>query len=164
MLAKMRKSALSMDENTYPQSLSAAYRIASGWVNEEERGFGGAESHSAFVFENSKMPAGDKPPTTTNTIDDKKKVQLKTKRASKVTCYVCGSSGHYAKTCSLRKEGPDSAMIADHTNENPPDDGEDYYHEAAYVTTQETSLFTRDDILLDSQASVSVFCNWNLLS
>ena len=163
MLAKMRNSALSMEENAYPQSLSAAYRIASGWVD-EERGFGGAESHSAFVFENSKMPAGEKPPTTTGTNDDKKKVQLKTKRASKVTCYVCGSSGHYAKTCSLRKEGPDSAMIADHTNENPPDDGEDYYDEAAYVTTQETVLFTRDDVLLDSQASVSVFCNGNLLS
>ena len=80
MLAKMRNSALSMEENAYPQSLSAAYRIASGWVD-EERGFGGAESHSAFVFENSKMPAGEKPPTTTGTNDDKKKVQLKTKRA-----------------------------------------------------------------------------------
>ena len=32
MLAKMRNKALSMDENAYPQSLSAAYRIAFGWT------------------------------------------------------------------------------------------------------------------------------------
>ena len=50
MLTKMRNSALNMEDNACPQSLSAC-RIASGWVNEEERGFSGAESHSAFVFE-----------------------------------------------------------------------------------------------------------------
>ena len=68
-----------MEDNAYPQPLSAAYRIASGSVNEEERGFSGADSHSAFVFENSKTPVGDEPPTTTTSTDDKKKVTLKTK-------------------------------------------------------------------------------------
>ena len=159
MLAKMRNSALNMEEGAYPQSLSAAYRIASGWANEEERGFHGAESHSAFAFENSKTPAL----TTTKPSDDKKKATMKTKRGSKVICYVCGASGHYAKTCPLRKKGPDSAMVAEHINNHDSDDDEEYYEEAAYVST-ETVLFSRDDVLLDSQASVSVFCNENLLS
>ena len=45
MLAKMRNNALNMDENAYPQSLSAAYRIASGWVNEDfDRGFNGSDT------------------------------------------------------------------------------------------------------------------------
>ena len=69
-----------MDENAYPQSLSAAYRIASGWVNEDyDRGFNGPDSHSAFVFENIDSPPTDKAPTTKTD----KKSNLKTKKA----CY-----------------------------------------------------------------------------
>ena len=72
MLAKMRNNALSMEENAYPQTLSSAFRIASGWINEDyDRGFNGIESHSAFVSENSK----EKTPTT----DDKKRAGLKMK-------------------------------------------------------------------------------------
>ena len=41
-------------------------------------------------------------------------------------------------------------MITDHTNDNAPHDGEDYYGEAAYVTREETALFTSEDNLLDS--------------
>ena len=36
--------------------------------------------------------------------------------------------------------------------------------EVAYVTSLETVLFARNDVLLDSQASVNVFCNRELLS
>ena len=89
---------------------------------------------------------------------------MKTKRASEVICYVCGASGNYARTCPMRKEGPDSAMVTDYTNDHNSDDGEDYYDEAAYVATEENVLFSSNDVLLDSQASVSVFCNGNLLS
>ena len=35
--------------------------------------------------------------------------------------------------------------------------------EAAYVVGIETALFTREDVLLDSQASVNIFSNENLL-
>ena len=44
-------------------------------------------------------------------------------------------------------------MVTDHTNDHSPDDGEDYYGEAAYVATEEIVLFSSDDVLLDSQAS-----------
>ena len=90
------------------------------------------------------------------------------KRARKIKCFACGSTGHYAKLCSLRKGDPDAAMVADHTQANTTehndDDLEEFYDEAAYVTSQETALFTCEDVLLDSQASVSVFCNKSLLS
>ena len=77
MLAKMRNNALSMEDNAYPQTLSSAFRIASGWINEDyDRGFNGIESHSAFVSENSK----EKTPTT----DDKKRAGLKMKRTANV--------------------------------------------------------------------------------
>ena len=36
--------------------------------------------------------------------------------------------------------------------------------ETVYVTTLETVLFAKDDVLLDSQASVNVFCNRALLN
>ena len=42
-------------------------------------------------------------------------------------------------------------------------DEEEYDNEIAYVTTCELVLFSRDDVLLDSQASVNVFCNPLLL-
>ena len=72
MLAKMRNNALSMEDNAYPQTLSSAFRIASGWINEDyDRGFNGIESHSAFVSENSSTP------TTNGVTDDKKKAGLK---------------------------------------------------------------------------------------
>ena len=133
-------------------------------INEQERGFNGAESHSAFVFGNTKTPAVEKAPTTTKPSDDKKKATLKMKRESKVICYVCGASGHYARTCPLRKEGPDSEMVTDYINDHNSDDSEDYNDEAAYVANEKTVLFSSNGVLLDSQASVSVFCNGNLLS
>ena len=171
MLAKMRNNALSMEDNAYPQTLSSAFRIASGWINEDnDRGFNnGNESHSAFVFEKSSTPPQSKIPTTSDTTaDDKKRAALKMKRARKIVCYVCGSTVHYAKLCPLRKGDPDAAMVADHTQaittEHDDEDLEEFYDEAAYVTSQETALFTCEDVLLDSQASVSVFCNKSLLS
>ena len=61
MLASMRNNALCMTENAYPATLSAAYRIASGWVNDDyDRGFNGSDGHSAFVAD-SNNPATGKP-------------------------------------------------------------------------------------------------------
>ena len=111
MLAKMRNNALNMDDNAYPQSLSAAYRIASVWLSEDfDRGFNGAETHSAFVFENTDTPPTKKTPTTK---PDKKKPNLKTKK---------GANGHYARDCTKRK-GKAVAFIADHTADLSDDDG-----------------------------------------
>ena len=125
MLAKMRNNAPSMEDNAYPQTLSAAYRIASGWINEDDRGFSGSESHSAFVSENSNpsTPLKQKAPTTTsNASDDRKRAESKLKRTSKITCFVCGATGHYASKCPSRKGVPDSAMI---TSELLPEEDEE---------------------------------------
>lgn len=165
MLAKMRNNALSMEENAYPQTLSAAYRIASGWINEDDRGSSNSESHSAFVSENSKhsTPSKQKASTiTSNDSDERTRVESKLKRTSKITCFVCGEKGHYASRCALRKGVPDSAMIT--SEQITEEDEENDYDEAAYVTSQEVAMFTSEDVLLDSQASVSVFRNKDLLS
>ena len=117
MLAKMRNSALSMEENAYPQTLSAAYRIASGWINEDiDRGFNGNESHSALVFENPDAPKVDKAPTTT--ADDKKKSALKMKWAVEIVCYVCKSTGYYDRDCPKKKAVKASALVTDHSSDN----------------------------------------------
>ena len=156
MLAKMRNSALNMEENAYPQSLSAAYRIASGWIN-EDRGFNvPPDSHSAFVFENDTSPPTDKSPATKTD----KKSNLKAKKASTIVCYVCEGVGHYARDCPKRK-GKSVAFVVDH--DTPNDYEDEHCDEAAYVTTVEAAMFTREDVPLDSQASVNVFGNAELL-
>jgi hypothetical protein len=50
MLAKMRNDALRKDPEAYPKKLASAYRIASGWSNEDP-GIGGhgIDNHSAFL-------------------------------------------------------------------------------------------------------------------
>jgi hypothetical protein len=59
MLASMRNNALCMTENAYPATLSAAYRIASGWVNDEYgRGSNGPDEHSAFVADSNNSDTG----------------------------------------------------------------------------------------------------------
>lgn len=156
MLAKMRNSALNMEENAYPQSLSAAYRIASGWIN-EDRGFNvPPDTHSAFIFENESTPPTEKSPTT----KADKKTNLKAKKASNIVCYVCEATGHYARDCPNRK-GKTVAFVVDHATDFSNDEE---YDEAAYVTTNEAAMFTREDVLLDSQASVNVFCNADLIT
>ena len=57
-----------------------------------------------------------------------------------------------------------AGQTSEDTSQQPEENHEDYYEEVAYVTSVVMALFTGEDVLLDSQASVSVFCNKNLLS
>ena len=159
MLASMRNNALCMTENAYPATLSAAYRIASGWVNDDyDRGFNGPEGHSAFVADSNN------PATSTNPTTGKSKTKKSEKKHTTKTCFVCGVAGHYARDCS-QKKGGDTALVAQQSIDEA-DEEELFYDEvgeAAYVVGAEVALFTREDVLLDSQASVNVFSNGALL-
>ena len=59
--------------------------------------------------------------------------------------------------------GKSVAFVVDHSTEPNDYEDEEHYDEAAYVTTAAAAMFTREDVLLDSQASVNVFCNAELL-
>ena len=50
MLTQMRNDSLRSEEDAYPSTLASAYRIASGWANENQTGGShGSESNSAFL-------------------------------------------------------------------------------------------------------------------
>ena len=76
---------------------------------------------------------------------------------------MCGKIGHYARDCK-KKKGSEKAFLA--SGPSGSDDGEEDLEgeDIAYVTTVKRVLFSRDYVLLDSQASVNVFCNRELLS
>ena len=89
----------------------------------------------------------------------------KKKSSSSVNCFVCGEVGHYARDCRLKK-GSEGALVAKDDghgkSSSSASDGGDG-NDVAYITSIESVLFSRDDVLLDSQASVNVFCNEQLL-
>lgn len=172
LLTHMRRNALSNNADAYRATLDAAVTIASDWPDEGpsfgRSDFTGNDTHSAFVTADScfvtkakdsgkkgaKAPAADK-----TTPGSKKSLE-------EVECYVCGELGHYARDCKSRKSAA-KALVAKSTVEKGNDDDEyesEEEDEMVYVTTLETVLFAKDDVLLDSQASVNVFCNRALLN
>jgi Zinc knuckle len=156
MLVSMRNNALHITENAYPATLSAAYRIASGWMNDDyDSGFHGSDGHSAFVADSNNSATGKSQKS------QRKKFE---KKHTTETCFVCDVAGHYARDCSQKKVG-DAALVAQLSIDEGEED-ELFYDEdpeAAYVVGMEVALFTREDVLLDSQASVNVFSNKDLL-
>ena len=109
----------------------------------------------------SKDPGGKKQ-STNPTVD--KSPSGKKKSLAEVDCYVCGEYGHYAWDCKDRKVAA-KALIAKSGDKAVDEDGYEKNDEedSVYVTTSEKILFSKDDVLLDSQASVNVFYNQLLL-
>ena len=166
MLTQMRNDSLRGEEDAYPSTLASAYRIASGWTNEDHSGAGhGSESNSAFLTDlcfvtkakDPEKPAGQKTgsaPAATK-VDKKKKAD--------VECYVCGGS-HFARDCDQRKGSKEKAHVTlDAPNSEDEDDEVDEWG-AALIAVQETCLFSKTELLLDTQASINIFGNKELLT
>ena len=158
----MRNAANRLDPNAYPPTVIAAVRIATGYVTNDP-GFSrppgtDTDTHSALVTDTDHAGKTDDPKPA-----GKGKPDTKKKSKSTVECFVCGKIGHYARDCK-KKKGSEKAFLA--SGPSGSDDGEEDLEDEdiAYVTTVERVLFSRDDVLLDSQASVNVFCNRELLS
>ena len=169
MLVHMRRNALCNGPDAYPTTLASALRIASGWVDEGsssvKSGGTGTETHSAFVTADLNLVTKSKDTSKKHSTNSAADVPSgKKKSLSEIECFTCGEYGHYARDCKDRKSS-DKALVAGGGKADSSDEDYDdaYNGEVAYVTTCELVLFSRDDVLLDSQASVNVFCNPMLL-
>jgi hypothetical protein len=92
MLVQMRNEALRKDPDAYPKTLAAAYRIASGWGNDDlPSGGGPIDSDTAFVTKARHPDKGAKAAGSKGT------------KAAEVICFVCGATGHCARDCEKRK-------------------------------------------------------------
>jgi hypothetical protein len=164
ILQYYHNKALDNDANAYPQTITAAYRIASRWVIDEKgqnRGYRDPpELQSAFVTDSALVA---KAKATPDVIDKKPSGKERRRRPlSEVTCYCCRAKGHYSRDCTAKPKSED-ALYAYGISE-----GTDSENETAYMTTDvsqisETVLFAADEVLIDSQASVNVFNSKHLL-
>ena len=159
MLTQMRNNACQNLAGAYPTTLAGAFRVASTWTREGSSFHLGQEQHSAFLAdgafvtkardtEKGKSPAGEK---------DHKKNRSSVKAFK---CYHCDQVGHIKANCPVRIG--ELALLV--TGEGDEDSQSQLSDELAFITTDETILFSRHHVLLDNQASVNIFNNADLLT
>ena len=157
MLAQMRNDALRKDPDAYPKTLASAYRIASGWANEDPgTGNHNIDNHSAFLADAAFVSKAKDPEK------GGKVAGSKGKKPTEIICYVCGVTGHYARDCEKRKGG-EKALVATATDEQAEEETADEW-DIALVANSEQAFFSEHEILLDSEASLNIFRSKKLLS
>lgn len=72
--------------------------------------------------------------------------------ATDITCHVCGLKGHYARNCSERRSSSEKAHVT--TTDSDAIASDDY--DVVLITTVESCLFLRYDMLLDNEASLNI--------
>ena len=169
VLNHMRRNAICTAGESYPATLAEVLRIASAWPDEGPSSANphpsGINTQSAFVTADLAFvtKSKDKKPSATPTPD--KSPSGKKKSLAGVECYVCGEFGHCARDCNDRKAAAKALVTRTGGDNNVDEDGyeKDDEEGTVYVTTSKVVLFCINDVLLDSQASVKVFCNPLLL-
>jgi Zinc knuckle len=157
MLAPTRNDALRKDPDAYPKTLASAFRIASGWANEDPgSGSHGIGNHSAFLADAAFVSKAKDPKKGA------KAVGSKCKKTAEITCFVCGAIGHYARDCEKRK-GVEKALVATATVDDEKDQDQDEW-DLALVTNAHNVFFSKYDVLLDNESSIKIFSNRNLLT
>ena len=165
MLTFMRNSASQNLPGAYPKTLAAAFRTASTWTRDGMLVPLSGDSHTAFLADDVtklKDPKDSKP-----SAGGKKEKKERLGSSGSLTCFVCGKTGHLARECLHRKTS-EKALV---TSSEPDEDefrGEAYLgefdNEAAFITSEETVLLTKADVVFDSGATISLFHNEDFLT
>ena len=87
------------------------------------------------------------------------------RKKTEVECHVCGIVGHYARDCEQRKSGKSSEKVHVTKQSHESDQDEDSYDDMdVAMVAREHCLFSRNELLLDNQASLNVIGNVGLLT
>lgn len=157
----------------FPQTLHAAWTIASGWKGATYKGqHSGGEMHSVFTLADDDMRdtrgrgrgrgrQGNKQPGKGPAQADQKT----TPPAETRTCRGCLTKGHLWANCPDNQAGVQTALVT--LDDSDTADFNTAY-DAAFICTngreESIVLFTNTDVLIDNQASRSIFCNEDLLT
>jgi len=139
-----------------PQNLNEMYLLANQWVQVKTTtnamGFGTTFTTTLDYQERPPRKKGDKKGNKGKKEEEPPK---KEKDTSKVDCFACGESGHYANKCPSRQKKEDNQDEEIEERHSHLTWNASTFH-TYQVNTVQQSIFGPNDVLLDNQANVSV--------
>ena len=176
----------------FPQSLHAAWSVASGWKTASVKIAGGSDMQSVFLLADevtvgpvsskyttlgsiSSKPAGrsqsnakkSQQPPPRNPLPSVQKQSSSFPTSETRTCRGCLAKGHIYRDCPDNPKRESKVMIARGEDDTTEDD---IYDSSAYIINDTSDpasssiFFTATEVLLDNQAGRSIFKNKDLLS